>query len=193
MADLTGSQAPDELGRATVVFAHGARKTVGTYYAAQPTLLLFLRHAACPSCGAQVEALGPRLPALKRAGVRVVLVGLTDPSRLLSFRERIRLEDAEVDLVTDPTLACHQAAGLVRSVWSAIRPASIGAALRLYAGSSIYRRQDGDGDVLQQGGALLVDRGGTVLVHHVADQMGDLVDMDRVVGACPTRTDVVRF
>ncbi|MBL9026505.1 MAG: hypothetical protein JNL21_30185 [Myxococcales bacterium] len=36
-------------------------------------------------------------------------------------------------------------------------------------------------------------RPGTVLVHHVADQMGDLVDMDRVVGACPTRTDVVRF
>lgn len=191
--DLTGRQAPEELSRATVTFTHGARKNVGSFYSTQPCLLLFLRHAACPSCGEQVEELLPSLPNLKKSGVRVVLVGLADPSLLLPFRERIRLEDEEVDLVTDPSMACHQAAGLIRSAWSTFRPASVSAALGLYARGKLYRGQEGDGDVLQQGGALFIDQGGTVLLHHVSQHLGDRVDMQKVVDCCPVRSAVVRF
>jgi len=191
--DLTGSLAPDDLARATVLYPHGARKTVGSFWSSQACLLLFLRHAACPSCGAQVDELAPHLPVLKQKGVRVVLVGLADPSRLLSFRERIRLEDAEVDLVTDPSLACHRAAGLVSGAWATIRPASIGAALSLYRTGEIYKREAGDGDVQQQGGAMLLEKDGRVLVHHVARHLGDRVDMPRVVSLCALRDPVARF
>lgn len=194
--DLIGQNAPEELARATVLYEHGARKTVGTFFASQPCLMVFLRHAACPSCFAQVHEIDPHLAALKKARVRVVLVGIVEPSRMLSFRERLRLEDAEIDLVTDPSLACHRAAGLSSSIWGTLRPASIVSALKLYRQSEIFKRQEGDGDINQQGGALLVDAGGKVLVHHVAKHLGDRVDMDGVVqvatklGAC---SNVVRF
>jgi hypothetical protein len=155
--------------------------------------MIFLRHAACPSCGAQVEELAPHLPTLKKKGARVVLVGLSDPQRLFTFRERLRLEDAEVDLVTDPSLACHRAAGFITGPWATLRPASIAASIALYRRGDFYRREPGDGDVQQQGGALLFDKGGQVLLHHVARHLGDRVDMERVVGACTRNDPVARF
>ncbi len=194
--DLTGQLAPDALSKATVLYAHGARKTVGSFYATQPCLMVFLRHAACPSCAAQVAELAPHLATLRRARVRVVLVGILEPSRLLTFGERLRLEDAQVDLVTDASLACHRAAGLVSTIWGTLRPASIVAALRLYRHNGIQLRQEGDGDINQQGGALLLDSGGQVVLHHVSKHLGDRVDMQRLAEATAQlhgKTEVVRF
>lgn len=194
--DLVGQKAPEELARATVIYEHGARKTVGTFFTSQPCLMVFLRHAACPSCWAQVHEIDPHLAALRRARVRVVLVGILEPSRMLSFRERLRLEDAEVDLVTDPSLACHRAAGMVSTIWGTLRPASIVSALKLYRQTEIVRRREGDGDLNQQGGALLVDAGGKVLLHHVSKHLGDRVDMEKAAAAAIAvgrGSEVVRF
>src|SRR5690349_9048890 len=110
--DLTGHPAPEALTNAVVVYDHGARKRVGSFWTDQACLLVLLRHFACPGCWRQVEELQPHLPRLKRSGVRVVLVGLAAPSRIVPFRERLRLEDANVDLVTDPSASCYRAVGL---------------------------------------------------------------------------------
>ncbi|HTJ85002.1 MAG TPA: peroxiredoxin-like family protein [Polyangiaceae bacterium] len=179
--DLTDQNAPDALADAIVVYAHGARKRLGTFWATQPALLIFLRHFACPGCWEQAAELTPHLSALKAAGIRVVLVGLAEPSRILPFRDRARLEDADVDIVVDASLATHRAAGLLRSAWATYGPRSVASALKLYASGYYIPRDEDDGDLLQQGGALLIDRSGRIVLHHVAKHPTDHVDLRAVV------------
>jgi peroxiredoxin len=179
--DLVGRSAPDPLASTVVAYAHGGAKKLGAFWADRPCLVVFLRHLACPGCWSQVDQLLAHLPALQAAGARVVLVGLADPARLLPFRERARLEDAAVELVTDPTLACHREAGMLRSRWSVVRPAAVAEAVRLYFSGYFVRHEEGDGVLDQQGGAILVDRGGEVLFHHVARDLSDYVDLEAVL------------
>ncbi len=179
--DLTNQTAPDALAEAVVTFAHGARKRLGTFWAERPCLLLFLRHFACPGCWEEASMLAQHLGGLRRAGVRVVLVGLAAPSRILPFRDRVKLEDEDIDIVVDATLRCHRAAGLLRSRWSTLGPRAVAEGLRLYATGYYVQREPEDGDFLQQGGALLVDRAGRVVLHHVAHHLADHVDLREVV------------
>jgi peroxiredoxin len=101
---LTGRAVPEPLASSVVVYEHGARKRFDSFWSTQPTFFLFLRHNACPGCAAQVRALTPHLPELRRLGVRVVLVGLCEPARLLPFRERMQLEDGGSSSSPTPAL-----------------------------------------------------------------------------------------
>jgi peroxiredoxin len=179
--DLTNQTAPDALADAVVTFAHGARKRLGTFWTDQPCLLLFLRHFACPGCWEQATLLAKHLGELRRAGVRVVLVGLAEPSRILPFRDRVKLEDEHVEVVVDASLSCHRAAGLLRSRWSTLGPRAVAEGLRLYATGFYVPREPEDGDFLQQGGAVLVDPTGRVVLHHVAHHLADHVDLPEVI------------
>jgi hypothetical protein len=185
---LTGHAVPEPLASSVVVYEHGARKRFDSFWAAQPTFFLFLRHNACPGCAAQIRALLPLIPELRRCGTRIVFVGLCEPSRLLPFRERMQLEDAGVELVTDPSSSCHREAGLVRSARSTFGPVAVFEALRVYAlaagpgtrPGAWVRREEGDGELLQQGGALLVDRAGVVHLYHAATNLADHVALGDV-------------
>jgi len=179
--DLTDQNAPDDLANAIVCYEHGARKRLATFWAEQPALLVFLRHFACPGCWEQVSLLAPRLGKLRASGVRVVLVGVAEPSRILPFRDRVQLEDAHVDLVVDPSLASHRAAGLARSAWATYGPRGSIGSVMLYARGRYIPRHDDDGDVTQQGGALLVDRASRVVLHHRAAHPTDYLDLGDVL------------
>jgi peroxiredoxin len=184
---LTGRAVPEPLASALLVYEHGARKRFGSFWSTQPTFFLFLRHNACPGCAAQISSLAPHLPELRRLGSRVVLIGLCEPNRLLPFRERMQLEDDGIELVTDPTASCHREAGLVRGAWSTFGPKPVLEALRLHGRAAVHgtpgawvRYEEGDGDILQQGGAMFVDRAGVVQLHHAAQNLADYVDLEAV-------------
>lgn len=154
---------------------------LGALFEGAPTLLVFLRHLACPGCSEELAELAPRVSELADLGVRVVLVTPAAPSRLPSFAKRMHLASSHAVLCSDPSLATYRAAGLRRSAWSTYKPTSIGASLWLYALGHYTTRSPDDGDVLQQGGCLLLDGAGRVLLHHRADDLSDHVPMTKVV------------
>ncbi|MFO0548084.1 MAG: AhpC/TSA family protein [Polyangiaceae bacterium] len=175
---LSSTQAPAELADAVLLYEHGARKRVGSFWVEQPSMFVFLRHLACPGCWQQVALLRPHLSGIVRAGCRVVLIGTAAPEKLLGFRERAHLEDAKVDLVTDPTLGAYHAVCLRRSRWSTYGPRAIVEAAQYFAQGQFPAPDPDAGDPIQQGGALLVDRGGLVVLHHVANHMSDHLPVD---------------
>ena len=175
---------PSELASAIVLYPHGARKRVSDFWADKRCLFVFLRHLACPGCSEQISLLSAHLPELREAGVRIVLVATSTPTRIPEFAKRMHLEHAQIDVVTDPTLKAHKAAALVRSIASTFGPSSLRSTIRLYQdGFHAEKRDPGDGDVLQQGGALLVGRDGLVLFHHVSRHMTDHMPMRTVCEA----------
>lgn len=150
------------------------------FWVERGSFFVFLRHFACPGCSEQLALLSPYLPELKRDHTRVVLVATSTPSRIPSFAKRMHLESGLVEVVTDPTLATHKAAGLVRSAASLANMKTLAEAVRLYAQGHFTDRDPNDGDVFQQGGALLVDRDGNVLFRHANRYMTDHVAMEQV-------------
>lgn len=183
---------PDALAESIVAYEHGARKRVREFWSNQGSLLVFLRHFACPGCSEQVAMLTPFLPELRREHTRVVLVATSAPNRIPAFAKRMHLESGLVEVVTDPTLATHRAANLVRSVRSMMNFTTMTEAVRLYAQGHFGTRDPEDGDVFQQGGALLVDREGGVLFRHTNQHMTDHFSMDQVCDILGSTRSAVR-
>lgn len=181
------SSAPEALARSIVQYEHGARKRVGEFWSERGSFLVFLRHFACPGCSEQLAIVSPFLAELRREGKRVVLVATSAPNRIPAFAKRMHLDSGQVEVVTDPSLETHKAANLVRSVGSLINVRTIADAVRLYAQGHFSTHEPGDGDIFQQGGALLVDRDGTVLFQHANRDMTDHFSMNDVCDALGRR------
>lgn len=159
-----GRELPRALLDAEVREPSGRARRLGDLVAGHPTLLVFLRHFGCVGCSRQVDVLVPALGELSDLGVSVVLVGNGDPGQIPAFAERQRLEGYPLTIVTDPTLHAHDAAGFERSVWATIGPRALWADVRAWLGG--YSGAGRQGDVFQQGGVLLVDAVGKLLVRH---------------------------
>lgn len=168
--------------------ADGSTVALGELWREGPAALIFLRHFGCVGCAVQVDALRVRLGELVRLGVRVGLIGHGTPAGLRGLAGRERL-DPGVELLTDPTGASHREAGLRRSWAGSWGPgALVGFALAVGRG---YRQPGGlllghpdEGEREQQGGALVVARGGPVLYAYASERLGDLPDLSDVVEVC---------
>ena len=97
------------------------------------------------------------------------------------FVEREKLADEPVTILTDPSLKVFKAADLERSILSTIGPSALRDAMR--ARKQGYRQVAIEGDKLQQGGVLLLDRGGTAAYYHRNDNLGDHADPAEVIAA----------
>lgn len=180
-AGLSGRAAPPDLADATVLDRTGQRRRLGSCWESAPCVVVMLRHFGCIGCDRTVTELAPRLAELHAAGARTVLVGNGPPEALDAFVERHALGDAHVEVFTNPTLAVFRAAGLGRSAWATYGPRSMVDYVRGMGAGFLPRRVAGD--VLQQGGALVVDAGGRVVFHHVAKSLGDHADASDLVDA----------
>ncbi|MGH7296899.1 MAG: AhpC/TSA family protein, partial [Polyangiaceae bacterium] len=110
-----------------------------------------------------------------------VIVGSGPPSSIAAFAARNTLDDKPVTLLTDPSLAAYRAAGLVRSAWATFGPRAVVDYVR--ALTSGFARRPTDGDLLQQGGAIVVGVGGRVVLHRVYESLGEHVDASDLVDA----------
>jgi peroxiredoxin len=162
--------------------ADGSTLRAGSLWQDRSCLLVFLRHFACPSCSVRLERTLPRAAELDRLGVRVVLVGCGSPAALARFEARLHIEATRVTLVVSPDAALYRAFGMVRSGMGTFGPrAALGAAW-LYATGHYAARRDDDGDVLQQGGAVLVAPDGSVVHRRVEQSLVDAYDPSEAVG-----------
>ncbi len=151
--------------------AEAGTVVLGTLWADRACALVFLRHFGCPACAENVEGLLPRLAEMRALGVGVALVGSGEAAHVGPFAALTGLEGRPAEVLTDPTLAAYRAAGLVRSAWSTFRPVSLYRVARAMALGHPHDRPLGD--PLQQGGTLLVDRGGRLAFYHRNESVGD--------------------
>jgi peroxiredoxin len=179
--DLSGRSVPPELGEATVLDREGRPHRLGSCWERGPCVVVLLRHFGCIGCDVTVTELAPRLDEIHAAGARTVLVGNGAATSIEGFVERHALADKPVSIFTDPSLAVFRAAGLVRSAWATYGPRSIADYTRAVVAGFVPRKTEGD--VLQQGGTLVVDAGGRVVLHRVARSLGDHADASDLVDA----------
>jgi peroxiredoxin len=172
---------PPSLADAVVLDRAGEGRALGSFWEKQPCVVVMLRHFGCIGCDVTVTELAPRLAELHAAGARTVLVGNGAPAAIDGFVERHALADKPVDVVTDPTLGAFRAAGFVRSAWATFGPRAIVDYVRAMGAGFVPRKTAGD--VLQQGGALVVDAGGRVVFRRASKSLGDHADGSDLVDA----------
>lgn len=167
---LLGEPVPVSLADYKVLDRQGCEIIVGSLWAGGSTLLIFLRPFGCSCCNEQISELAPRLEELHELGVRTVLVGSGDPHIIDRVVERFALSGKKVEIVTDPGLAAFKAAGLRRSFWATYGPLAIWDMIRAIGHGHFSHL--GEGDALQQGGALLIDADGKLAWCHKSISRG---------------------
>ena len=138
------------------------------------TLCVFLRHWGCAECSLLLHRLSPRFRELLTLDVRVILIGLGSPEGIETFRTKHRFTKDEVIIVTDPTLALHQSAGLSRGTIQVSGPSAM--LNRIKFKLQGFTNQVGDGDTLQQGGAILLNASHEEIWGHRNAYFGDVLD-----------------
>lgn len=174
-----GDAIPTLLRDAVLTSKDGVRTTFGEIARRGPMLAVFIRHFGCIGCAEQIESITPRLAEIAALGVHALVIGNGPADHIEAFVERHGLSDKPVDVVTDPSLVAFDAAGLGRSMWATMGPLAVVDFLRALTHGQRARRTDGD--LLQQGGAFLIDRGVVVWAHRNASLGGhadaaDLID-----------------
>jgi len=121
---------------------------------------------------------GQTLDAIHAHGAELVAIGNGTPAQARAFREEFRLP---FPLYTDPGRESYSAAGLESGILASLRPSLALNGLR--AMRQGHRQGSLQGSPLQQGGALVIDRGGRLLYRFVSGTGGDHPDPAQLVGA----------
>lgn len=176
-----GQPLPDAVRRAEVLDRQGESLVFEQLVSDRAAVVVFLRHFGCLACAEQVSLLSPRLHEFSAMGLECVLVGNGAANFIDGFAQRTGLRDKSATVVTDPSLAIYNAAGMVHSKMGAFGPMAWPGFVR--ARVQGFRNWFGEGDPAQQGGAFVLDEAGVVTFHAVSRFLGDQVDPDAVHAA----------
>jgi hypothetical protein len=160
----------------TVLDERGSSVALGGLWREQPAVLAFIRHFGCLHCREHVVALGRAHAAIRGAGAELHVIGNGAPTFIAGFRELTGFAGA---IYTDPSLAAYRAAQLEHGLRTFV---SLGAAARTVgAFARGFRPGRLQGDNLQQGGVLVIERDGRVVWQHVSKSPGDNAAPDEIV------------
>jgi peroxiredoxin len=168
-----GELTPEALAEAVVLRRDGARTTLRALFHGRPALVCFLRNFGCIGCSEEVTELTPFLRPLSELGVLAIFVGNGQPEHIDAWVERHGLADKAVEIVTDPTLTAFRAAGLARSVSRTYGPRAVLDFARAFTNGHTPRPTRGD--LLQQGGTLLLNAEGRIVLFHANESLGGFV------------------
>jgi len=127
--------------------------------------------------------LRPHLSEMRRKGANVAIVGNGLPAMAKGFVERLGLA-GEARVLTDPKRQSYRLAGFRRGVWATLGPralVNLFRALRKRLGTGKI-----EGDAWQQGGTMVVARGGEVLFRYASAYQGDHTRPQTLLSALPT-------
>jgi len=176
-----GKPVPAALADAEVLDLHGERTRLGDRWQDAPAVLVFLRHFGCIACSEHVTLLMPRTHELHGLGVNVVFVGNGEPRYIDGFIRRHGIVPELVEVLTDPERGAFRAADLERGFW---RTFGLRAGFHALRARLMGNRQGSiEGDNLQQGGVLVIERDGTLVYAHADATLGDHANTTDVVDA----------
>ena len=170
---------PDDLRSCTVVSSDEQTATIGELVDGQATLLVFVRHFGCIGCSENIGLLQPRLKELEGLDTRIIIIGCGAPAYIEGFKERHRLLFTPAEVFSDASLATHQAAGLMYSIWGGFRPRALLEQVRAFVNGNVSSGVQGD--IKQQAGAIYTDTSGCVRLYHRNESLGDHVSPQKVV------------
>jgi hypothetical protein len=130
-----------------------------------------------------VAELRPHLSEMRRKGANVAIVGNGLPAMAKGFVERLGLS-GEARVLTDPKRQSYRLAGFRRGVWATLGPRALVnliRALRKRLGTGKI-----EGDAWQQGGTMVIARGGEVLFRYASAYQGDHARPEKLVAALAT-------
>jgi peroxiredoxin len=128
-----------------------------------------------------VSQLRPKLPEIRARGAELIAIGSGTVRHASWF-----IDDQKIDfpVFTDPSLAAYREAGFQRSVLRLISPRAILNSVRAFSGG---HRQESfttvQGDAVQIGGVIIVDRAGEIVWRYASREAGDHPNPDEVVRA----------
>lgn len=118
------------------------------------------------------------IEAIRGAGAELHVIGNGAPMFMAGFRETTGFAGP---LYTDPSLEIYRAAELRRGLASVFTLGTLSRSIgSLRRG---FRQGRIQGDALQQGGALVVDRDGSVRWHHISKGPGDNASVAQILAA----------
>jgi hypothetical protein len=125
-----------------------------------------------------VVQLHRKIDLIRGAGAELFVIGNGSPSFIAGFREETGWDGP---VYTDPSLAVYKAAELKRGVARTFNPLAIGKTVRAFAQG--HRQGRTQGDPWQQGGVLVIDKGGDVKWQQASDRPGDNATAEEIAAA----------
>ena len=117
---------------------------------------------------------------MRRKGANVAIIGNGIPALAKGFVDRLGLA-GEARVLTDPKRQSYRLAGFRRGVWATLGPHALVNLLRALRKGLGTRKIEGD--AWQQGGTLVVARGGEVLFRYASSHQGDRAGPQRLLAA----------
>lgn len=117
---------------------------------------------------------------MRRKGANVAIIGNGLPAMAKGFVDRLGLA-GEARVLTDPKRQSYRLAGFRRGVWATLGPHALVNLLRALRKGLGTRKIEGD--AWQQGGTLVVARGGEVLFRYASSHQGDRAGPQRLLAA----------
>ncbi len=169
------------LGEIEVKDLAGQPVKFGSAWAEGPAVFVFLRHFGCLLCREHARDFQPHEAELEKQGVKLIYVGLGTPLMAQDFSEQLGVH---APVWTDKERKTYKALGMKRGWKTVLNRHSLGAAARALLKGNFQGRTQGN--PVQQGGVLVVKRGGEPVFNYVSAVAGDHPPMNDVLGAVRT-------
>jgi peroxiredoxin len=178
MATASAASAPPALEGVTVQDLDGAPVQLSSLWEDRPVVLAFVRHFGCLFCREQAVALRDEVPKIHEAGAELVIIGCGSPTQARWFAEDTEIK---TPLFTDPTTKAYWAAGMKRGIARTINLKALGHAFRAFRAG--HRQTKTKGAPFQQGGVLVVAKGGAIQYSFASNDAGDHAPLAEVMSA----------
>jgi hypothetical protein len=133
-------------------------------------------------CKQQVAQLRDYVTPIRSLGAELVLIGNGTVEQARVFAEEQHLESP---LYTDPSRRSYQAAGFASGLGSVVSLSTLRSGVRAYRQG--FRQSMTQGDPWQQGGALVLAKGGACLLSYRSQEAGDHPEPESLLRAlCAT-------
>ncbi len=129
-------------------------------------------------CAEHAAEFRPHEKELAELGVRLVFVSTGRPDQAEHFKKRMKLLS---DVWTDPKRETYRHLGFKHGYRSSYGPRAIANYARALSKGWLSRLAEGD--VLQQGGVLVVARGGAPVYGYASAEAGDMPPTEEVLDA----------
>lgn len=119
-----------------------------------------------------------RQDELKSLGVTLAFVGNGTPAMLEDFKTSLGLD---VPVFTDPSRRSYAQLGFRRGAFTVLSPRVLASAVRAWRAG--FRQKKTQGDPVQQGGVLVLRRGGQAEYAFASEEAGHHPPIDEVIEA----------